>query len=172
MVWLSTPPLVVTKMVLYTMFSSFATSTKQLLLHKCPFLIAPMMMCMHGRAQSLKTCCTFTPTQAIGSVWLHRRSSHPSPLPPHHPRALPKLHQLSQPSDEHSIQPQQSKIEQITTSTLQPQRRSPILQHIEALPSIVYVFRADEQVQEERRDEGEVCAGIWSNLLVAVPWLV
>ena len=84
----------------------------------------------------------------------------PSSLRPYSPGTLPKLHQLTQSSHKHSIEPKQRQIQQITTAALEPESRAPALQQLQAFARIVDDFGADEQVQEERRDEREVCAGI------------
>lgn len=86
--------------------------------------------------------------------------SNPTPLHPHGPSPIPQLRQLTQPPDENPIEPQQRQIEQIATPALESESRAPSLQQIEALPGVIDRTGRDEEVQEERRGEGEICAGI------------
>ena len=95
-------------------------------------------------------------------------NSHPPSLRPHNPRPIPKLHQLTQPPHKHTIEPKQRKIQQIATPALEPESTAPAFQQLQAFARVVDDLGADEQVQEERGDEGEICAGICekSKLLV------
>jgi len=90
--------------------------------------------------------------------------SRPPSLRPNNPSPIPKLHQLTQPPHKHAIEPKQRQIQQIATPALEPESRAPAFQQFQAFARVVDDFGADEQVQEERGDEGEVCAGIYESL--------
>jgi hypothetical protein len=87
-----------------------------------------------------------------------QKSLRPSSFTPHRPSAISELDHLSQPSHKYTIKPEQSEIEQITASTLEPEGGAPALQQIQTLSGVVDDFGTDKQVQVERGDEGEVCA--------------
>jgi hypothetical protein len=65
-------------------------------------------------------------------------------LHPNQPRALAQLYDIPQPLDKHTVQPQQSQVQQIATPTLQSKSSPPIFQQIEAFLSIFDAVGADK----------------------------